>query len=592
MEQKNLDNERLADIDYLTGLDNRRSLYAHFEELPSGSYIHAMFIDVDNFKKVNDIYGHATGDELLIKLADMIKDLSHAFTARIGGDEFVIIFPEDQYDRRSIEKIAGEMLEGIHHISFRQDIMSWLSLSLGIVYHQPISRGLDDILSKCDTAMYQAKFNGKAQYAVYKDNKEAKYNLAIEGEMEYALQNGQFLVFLQPKMNMVTSQIIGAEALSRWMHPLEGLRLPAKYIDLFERNGFITKLDYYVFEEVCRLKNAWKDEIYGKLPISVNFSRRHLYNDRFPEEIAAIADRYEIPHKELEIEITERVFIRDSEEIIQMVNELQERGFLVSIDDFGSGFSALNLLKDIAIDTVKIDRGFLHLSTNNDRGKKVIRNIIRMCKDLKVEVITEGVETQEQVDLLTSYGCQLAQGFFYSQPVTPESYQLFAREYSTNPLDHFTFHLDGNLLSEDGGKEGIQVGDVSYVPGIFTGTKALHFPGGAMGHNVVHLPNDTIVNDSFTISMWIRPIQNHVWTSALYVKFETGFLSINPLGPDDNSIVRERDSTEVNGWYDLSGLKLTENTWWHYVVTYNAKREILTSYINGEMTNRLEHVPT
>ncbi len=592
MDREPQNSERLAEIDYLTGLDNRRSLYSHFQTLPAGSYVHAMFIDLDNFKKVNDIYGHATGDELLIKVSEMIREQAKAFTARIGGDEFVLIFPEEEYDRNDVEEIAKALLGIIPHIDFRQDIMSWVSLSLGIVYHQSVSKGLDDILAKCDTAMYQAKFNGKAQYAVYKDDKEAKYNHALEQEMEEALASGQFQVYLQPKINMVTSQIIGAEALSRWLHPTDGLRAPVKYIDLFERNGFITKLDYYIFEETCRIKASWTDQLFASIPVSVNFSRRHLYNDRFPEELAEIADRYGIPHRELEIEITERVFIRDSEEIIQIVRALQEKGFLVSIDDFGSGFSALNLLKDIEIDTVKIDRGFLHTSSNNERGKKIIRNIIRMCKDLKVDVITEGVETPEQVHFLTSCGCQLAQGFYYATPLPLEEFIPFAEEYSTNPLDHFTFRLNGNLLSEDQGKCGLATGKLSYVPGIYKDTLAAHFSGGNKLENVVEIPIDTIVNDSFTLSLWIRPEVNHIWTSAVYLKFETGFLSVNPLATDNASIVRVRDSTEVHGWYDLPALALTENVWWHYVVSYNAKTETLSTYINGEASYQLEHVPT
>ncbi|MCR5033627.1 MAG: EAL domain-containing protein [Lachnospiraceae bacterium] len=592
MDQKKVDNERLALIDYLTGLENRRGLYAHFESYPDGSFIHAMFIDLDNFKKVNDIYGHAAGDELLSVVSGMIREQSRAYVARIGGDEFVILFPEEEYDRKTVENIAKSMLEGIRQLSFRQDIMSWVSLSLGIVYHQAVSKGLDDILAKCDTAMYQAKFNGKAQYAVYKDDKEVRYNHTIEVEMEDALKKGQFQVYFQPKINMVTSQLIGAEALSRWVHPQEGVRLPAKYIELFERNGFITRLDYYVFEEVCRIKQGWKGQRYADVPVSVNFSRRHLYNDRFPMELAEIADRYGIPHEQLEIEITERVFIRDSDEIIQMVDCLQKQGFLVSIDDFGSGFSALNLLKDIAIDTVKIDRGFLHISSDTDRGKTIIKNIIRMCRDLKVEVITEGVETKEQVDFLTSCGCQLAQGFYYAMPIPLDEFEEFAHQYTSNPRDHFTFPLDGDLSSKTGVKTAKAVGKYSFVDGIFKDTKAIHFPGGPTGQNVVHIPIDTIINDSFTISLWIRPTHNYIWTSALYIKFETGFLTINPLIVENMSAVRDRDSTEINGWYDLTGLPLQENVWWHFVVTYNAKTEILATYINGEPTNRMEKVPT
>ncbi len=585
--------QNLAECDYLTGLANRRGLYDYYDALERDSIIHAMFIDIDNFKRVNDIYGHSMGDKLLICISDLIRSFAKGFTSRIGGDEYVVLL-DGCMEEDEVRSIAEALLENMENIDFRKDILSLVSLSIGIVMRQNTSQMLDNILSKCDGAMYQAKYNGKNRYTFYKEyDKTIEINRNIELEMEDALKNGEFEIYFQPKVNMVTSELYGAEALSRWNHPADGLRLPAVYIPLFEKNGFISKLDMYMYREVCRLKASWKGKKYEHTPISVNMSRLHLYNKQFPDTLEAIAKEYGIPANELEIEITESTFIKDSAVLIKMVDILRSRGFLVSIDDFGSGFSALNLLKDLPVDTIKIDKEFLQVSSNTSRGKKVIRNVIAMCRDLKMDVVTEGIETKDQVNFITRCGCQIAQGFYYAKPLPLEEFVVFAELHLTDTLNNYTFRLNGNLKSEDGSMEGKISGEgLEYRQGIFSDSKSMHFPGGRVEKNTVHIPPETIVNDSFTISLWINPEETHFWSAALYVKFESGFCGIIPTAWEGHSDFRIRDSKEVNGWYDLSALQLTIDTWWHFVISYNAKTETAIAFINGEVVAILENVPT
>lgn len=301
----------------------------------------------------------------------------------------------------------------------------------------------------------------------------------IEAEVERAFKNGEFKVYLQPKINMVSTKLYGAEALSRWEHPVEGMRSPGFYIPLLEENGLITKLDMYMYEEICRLKAEWKDKSYGHIPISVNMSRMHIYNDDFVERLAQVADKYQVNRGELDIEVTESVFMQDGRKLIDVINKLKKYGFLVSVDDFGSGFSALNMLKDINADTIKIDKEFLEMSSDNVRGKKVIKNVVSMCRDLKFDVVTEGIETKEQVDFILACGCLIAQGYFYSKPLPVDKFVEFAEEYMMEILECYTFRLNGDLNSEDGGFQGIVSGEgLYYTQGINSDTKALHFPGG------------------------------------------------------------------------------------------------------------------
>ena len=583
----------LASLDYLTGLVNRRGIYDYYASLDKTNFVHAMFIDIDNFKRVNDIYGHSIGDKLLICISQLIVTHTNSFAARMGGDEYVVLF-DAACSEDCITNISEKMLLGMQDIDFRKDILSLVSLSIGIVMNQSVLQPLDDILAKCDAAMYQAKYDGKNRYTVYKEyDKTIEINRNIELEMEDALKNREFQVFFQPKVNMITTDLYGAEALSRWIHPVDGVRPPLTYIPVFEKNGFISKLDMYIFEEVCRVKSTWTDRNYAHIPVSVNMSRLHLYDQQFPDKLVAIAGKYNIPSTELEIEITESVFIKDSSEMISMVNRLRALGFLVSIDDFGSGFSALNLLKDLPVDTIKLDREFLHVSANTTRGKKVIRNVISMCRDLKMDVVTEGIETKEQIDFITSCGCPIAQGFYYAPPLAIDDFVAFAEEYSKNPHLSHNFRLNGTLLSEDGLFEGFCEGEgFEYRQGIFRESKAMYFPGGSYEENTILIPENTLVNDSFTISLWIKPEALHSWTCALYIKYETGFCAIVPQAWEGVSSCRIRDSRDINGWYDASGAPLQVGAWYHYVVTYNAKTETIVAFINGEVVSIVENVPT
>jgi len=416
----------------------------------------------------------------------------------------------------------------------------------------------------------------------------------IEAEMYGALENREFHVFLQPKVNMVTTKICGAEALVRWIHPADGMRSPALFIPIFEQNGFVSKLDMYMFEEVCRIKADWakRGEVYAGLEISVNMSRLHLHEAEFCETITAIADRYGVPRNQLEIEITESVFEEDSKVLIDNVNRIKEQGFLVSIDDFGSGFSALNLLKDLYVDTIKIDRGFIHGSGETARGKGIIRNVIALCMDLKVDVVTEGIETKEQAEFIMQCGCQIAQGYYYSKPLPLAEFEEFAARYMTAVLSCYEFPLNGDLKSKDGSWEGELVGEgLEYQEGVFPGSKSLYFPGGAQGTNVVTIPEKVMVGQSYTISLWIKPKILYPWACALYIRHDIGFVTISPMAWENRSDFRIWNAIGIGGWYDVPAPILEAGVWTHYTIVYNSKKEVMKGYINGQLVGELANVP-
>ncbi len=587
---------KLANTDALTGLYNRRWLNAYYNKLDKNISLHFMFIDIDNFKRVNDLYGHSMGDVIIKLVARLIQGcVKDAYITRVGGDEFVV-FMENSYTEEDVEQIAKKLLKSLDECDYRKDILSLISLSIGIVLDQQASICLDDVLYKCDAAMYQAKSDGKNRYVVYTIMEKAfEASKNIEAEMEDALANREFQVYLQPKVNMITSNLIGAEALSRWIHPVDGLRAPFRYIPLFEKNGFIVKLDMYVFEEVCRIKKKWhQDELkYAAIPVSINMSRLHLYNKKFCDALLNIARKYDINPSELEIEITESVFLRDNNELVAVVDKLHQYGFTVSIDDFGSGYSALNMLKDIPVNVIKIDKEFLRMSADDVRGKKVIKNIIAMCKDLKLDVITEGVETEEQIKLLTSCGCEIAQGFYYSKPLPMEDFDQYSSENFKDENKQVRFAFEDNFMSDCGQFEGYFVGDnYRFEKGITEDGKSLYFGGGKVYGNLLRLPENIIYSDSYSISMWIKPEEHSIWSAAVFGEYENGFFAYCPYAWEGHSSYRVRDGRQAEAFYDTAAVSLWRNLWTHVIITYNSVIEKTCLYINGELVSSMIEVPT
>ena len=239
----------------------------------------------------------------------------------------------------------------------------------------------------------------------------------IESEMYRALEEKQFMVYLQPKINLSDGKLKGAEALVRWQHPEKGLITPDRFIPVFESNGFIIKLDEYMCREVCILLRNWIDAGLEPVPISVNLSRLHIYSGDVIGYLIGIIKKYKIPPQYLRLEVTETIFLGDTDKLNDVLTELHSLGFKVEMDDFGSGYSSLNMLKNVPVDTVKIDKEFFADESNKDKSKIVMTHTISMAKDLEMEVIAEGVETEEHVEFLKNSNCDVGQGFYFSKPM-------------------------------------------------------------------------------------------------------------------------------------------------------------------------------
>lgn len=382
--------------------------------------------DIERFKLINDLYGVDTGDEIIKFINDSLAVIctDNQPFARLTADVFMIVI--------SFEN-ESEIINFIHTIEKAlcryKDIELRLTFGVAIAEDRTLhTRRHGD---NATLARQSVKGNALNNIGFYNGSlrTELYHQQTIEDDMLRAAENHEFIMYLQPKYSISTGRIIGAEALTRWIHPEKGMISPNEFIPIFEKNGFILKLDQIIWEYACQKIREWIDRGIEPVPISVNISREYLKTFNVVEYFAGLIKKYDIPINLLEAEITESV---DSEDTSGVVNSMKEVGFTMLMDDFGSGYSSLNMLKTTPFDVLKIDRNFLSEFMESDKGRKIIAHTISMSQDIGLDIIAEGVETGEQAQFLKNCGCDMVQGFYYSRPITTEEFdeRLF-KENST-----------------------------------------------------------------------------------------------------------------------------------------------------------------
>jgi len=382
---------------------------------PERKYALVQF-DVAKFKAINEMYGEAFGDELLNYFIESLKIICNKdqLFVRLTADVFMILISyEKKQDILDFIEVINTNLLGYRDITYR--------LVFGVGFVEDVNERLRKYGDRAALARQSIKGNALTHIAFYEDGMQntiltGKY---IEDHMEQALKSHEFVMYLQPKYSIKNSQMVGAEALVRWVQPEKGIISPADFIPIFEKNGFITKMDAYIWEEACKAIRSWIDGGIEPLPISVNVSRLHLSDGHFMDVLNHLVDQYQIPKKYLEIEITETI---ENNGLSEGIDLLKKNGYTLLMDDFGSGYSSLNTLKDTQFDIIKIDRDFLQDFIGSKRGQKIVEHTIMMTKSIGLDMIAEGVETEEQAMFLMDCGCDIAQGFYYAKPMTIDAF--------------------------------------------------------------------------------------------------------------------------------------------------------------------------
>lgn len=409
----------MADFDTLTKIYNRTAFYREAKKLITQNqdinYDLACF-DIDRFKIINDIYGSSVGDELLIYIANTgvkrMKKLG-GLIGRLSGDLFAIVVPH----QANIEDLLlQQMNEDIGNF----DLGIKVVVSFGYYNIDDLSLPVNNMCDRAMMAIKKVKDKYNTSYATYDDElrDQVLEEQRIIDEMDRAFENDEFIPYYQPKFNMVTRTYIGYEALMRWQSPTRGMVLPSTFIPVFEKNGFISKADRVIWRKVCQDMVIARQKGHVLLPVSVNVSRIELYDPELGNTILKLLAEYELSIELFQLEITETAYMQDSNQMIEAVVKLKELGFTILMDDFGSGFSSLNILKELPFDIIKIDLAFLEHFDKNNKAEKILKSVIQMAKRLNMEVIAEGVETKRQEDFLVELGCNRAQGYRFAKPAS------------------------------------------------------------------------------------------------------------------------------------------------------------------------------
>ncbi len=451
----------LAYVDSVTGLPNRTMLGQYLDMAIHSAKRHdrvfgILFIDLDNFKPVNDTWGHDAGDEILREVAERLaeclrdtdvtsritpSELDSSLTlgshessepletvARLGGDEFVVVLSEVQ-SAENAALVAQRINDSLSAPFTVSETKVYLGCSIGVSMFPEDGENVETLLKHADVAMYESKSRGRNGYHFFTDDIQTRVTnrVRLEASLRQAVENQEFILHYQPRLDLATETIVGMEALVRWEHPDQGMISPAEFIPLAEQTGQIVPLGEWVLDTACRQLRQWEDDGVHGLRLSVNFSCAQMRDETVIQKIQRCLGDHLLDAQSLEIELTESLFMEDIEHHLKLVHELSELGVWMSIDDFGTGYSSLRYLKRLPVDTLKIDRTFITDMHSFVEDAAIVKGAISLAHSLNLSVVAEGVETQRHVEMLSDFKCDEVQGFLYAKPMPAKEFEQWAR---------------------------------------------------------------------------------------------------------------------------------------------------------------------
>ena len=420
---------RYIEIDSLTGLINRETFYKRAAALMQSNTdikYYIIYLDISCFKAINDLFHIETGNLILRTAANYFTTtISPAIglCSRIEADHFVLCVPQDKID---IEKLIIGLDSTIQSLGIGHNILFYA----GVYPVNNPALPVDQMCDRANMALRKIKGNYMNRYSYYDAGMRELMlqDQMIVRDMETALQEEQFTIFLQPIYNIKNDSIVSAEALVRWFHPINGMISPGKFIPVFERNGFIVKVDRFVWESVCKFIKSQREETGEVIPISVNVSRLNFYNLDLIEFLLGLLEKYDLEPWMLKLEITESAYMDNSHQLMSIIRVFREEGFPVLMDDFGSGYSSLNMLKNLPVDVLKVDMAFVRELEESERAYMILRFIMNLARDLGMDVIVEGVETKKQLYYLANLGADKIQGYYFSKPLPVSDFKKLVEQ--------------------------------------------------------------------------------------------------------------------------------------------------------------------
>ncbi len=444
LEHSNIELARLANYDLLTGLPNRAFFTEYLARaLREARPIALLFIDLDGFKFINDSLGHMAGDLLLKEVAQRLNSSVRRsdLVARLGGDEFTVILEGLESD--DVPVVAQKILNNIGRSYCLNSGEFFISASIGIAQAPQQGDEGETLIRLADTAMYHAKNLGKNQYHMFTET--LHQSVAEQAQLAQALRKGlerqEFFLHYQPRVQLRTGEMVSVEALLRWYHPERGLISPGVFIPIAENTGMIQPLGHWVLREACHQARVWLEQD-RSLRVAVNVSVKQLQQNNFVEQVKLALEQAQLPPYLLELEITESAAMSNVEDNITKLSQLKALGVYISIDDFGTAYSSLNYLKRLPVNSLKIDRSFVHdidsQTENQANNMAIVRSIIALGKNMDLQLVAEGVETAQQVKFLQDIGCDEAQGFYFSKPMPAKELEHFVQPVQPNAVATLT----------------------------------------------------------------------------------------------------------------------------------------------------------
>lgn len=584
----------IADRDYLTGLYTRQGLYIIYEKMAEGSRFHLMYMDIDNFKNINDVYGHNEGDVFLQAVARILQESApEAKAIRLGGDEFVLIFQHD-YSQEQLCAIADTIISRVNRKEGAEHIAISVSASIGILYNEMVGDTLNDILARCDRAMYYAKSRGKSQCVIYNEVADRiNSEIVMERLQQSALEDGQIEIRYLPVFNFQSSKLALTRACLYWNMPDGSVKTQDEFLPLFERNGFISRLDMWLLSNVISHIQTYLVQHISSVRVGVRISRLLLLKNDFAHTLMALLGGTGITPANIEIEVDESAFVRGSTAMFDNINELVNLGFGVAIVGVGSEFKSLAYWDKLHFSSITFDSTYLRETMSSERGRQILKTLLIMGRQLKMRVNADGVSNKEDAIFLSGCGCNSISGPYYSNPLPPDEYFRYVQDKLIDENESVVFPFLNDLCSANGKYTGVIKGNaVTLTQGISDNWGGIFFPGGTYEENILELPGSILTEPSYTVCMWLKPLRSNSWSSAYYARYHNSFAAFCPYILNGNCTFRISEDSDVSGFHDIWARHLPQDEWTFVCLSYDDASSMGRIYINGRKAGFLTDMPT